>query len=56
MRIAAIRVFGAELTYRHGTYVMSGGRAAATQDSTVVAIDTASGRTGWGEVCTLGGT
>lgn len=56
MRITGIRMFGYELSYRHGTYVMSGGRAAAAQDSTVVAIDTDAGLTGWGEVCTLGST
>ncbi|KUF07860.1 mandelate racemase/muconate lactonizing enzyme family protein [Leucobacter sp. G161] len=56
MNITGVQVFGYELTYRHGTYVMSGGRAAAAQQSTLVAITTDSGITGWGEVCTLGST
>ncbi|MGO2139784.1 MAG: mandelate racemase/muconate lactonizing enzyme family protein [Leucobacter sp.] len=56
MQITGIRMFGYDLTYKHGTYVMSGGRAAAAQASTVVAVDTDAGLTGWGEVCTLGST
>lgn len=56
MNITGVKVYGYELTYRHGTYVMSGGRAAAAQQSTVVAIETDAGITGWGEVCTLGST
>lgn len=56
MKVTRIRVYGYELTYRHGTYVMSGGRAAAAQAATVVAVDTDEGLTGWGEVSTLGGT
>lgn len=56
MRISSVKLFGYELTYRHGTYVMSGGRAADIQLSTVVSITTESGLTGWGEVASLGGT
>lgn len=56
MRIQRIRLLGYDLTYRHGTYVMSGGRAAASQAATVVAVETDTGLVGWGEVCTLGGT
>ena len=56
MKITRITMYGYELTYRHGTYVMSGGRAAAAQDATVVAIETDAGITGFGEVCTLGNT
>ncbi|RGE24333.1 mandelate racemase/muconate lactonizing enzyme family protein [Leucobacter sp. wl10] len=56
MKVIGIDLFGYELTYRHGTYVMSGGRAAAAQEATVVAVRTDEGLTGYGEVCTLGGT
>jgi L-alanine-DL-glutamate epimerase-like enolase superfamily enzyme len=56
MHIHTIRVFSYDLSYRFGTYVMSGGRAAATQTAHVVAITTDTGVTGWGEIATLGGT
>lgn len=56
MKIAAIEVYRYPLTYAHGEYVMSGGRAAQTQTSTLVCIRTDDGRQGWGESCTLGGT
>jgi L-alanine-DL-glutamate epimerase-like enolase superfamily enzyme len=56
MRIRAIEVFGYELTYAHGEYVMSKGRAAQTQSSTVVRLLTDDDLEGWGETSTLGGT
>lgn len=56
MKIAAIEVYGYELTYAHGEYVMSSGRAAQSQASTLVRILTDDGLEGWGESCTLGGT
>lgn len=56
MKIAAIEVFGYQLTYAHGEYVMSGGRAAQSQESTLVCIRTDEGYEGWGESSTLGGT
>lgn len=62
MKITGIKVYGYDLTYKHGTYVMSGGRAATSQPSTVVAIETdgttPSGEpiTGWAEQALLGGT
>lgn len=56
MKIAAIEVFGYQLTYAHGEYVMSGGRAAQSQASTLVRIRTDDGLEGWGESSTLGGT
>ncbi|HEY0208069.1 mandelate racemase/muconate lactonizing enzyme family protein [Acerihabitans sp.] len=56
MKIAAIEVYGYELTYAHGEYVMSQGRAAQRQASTLVRIVTDEGLEGWGESCTLGGT
>lgn len=56
MKIAAIEVYGYELTYAHGEYVMSQGRAAQSQASTLVRILADDGREGWGESSTLGGT
>lgn len=56
MKIAGIDVYAYDLTYAHGSYVMSGGRAAAAQSSTVVRITTDEGIEGWAEACPLGGT
>jgi len=56
MKITAIDVFGYELTYAHGEYVMSKGRAAQSQASTLVRIRTDAGVEGWGENSALGGT
>lgn len=56
MRIAGIDVFGYELTYRYGSYVMSGGRSVDRLPSTVVRITTDEGVEGWGETCPLGTT
>jgi L-alanine-DL-glutamate epimerase-like enolase superfamily enzyme len=56
MKIKAIDVFGYELTYAHGEYTMSKGRAAQTQSSTLVRLRTDEGIEGWGETSTLGGT
>jgi L-alanine-DL-glutamate epimerase-like enolase superfamily enzyme len=54
--IARIDVFGYELRYAHGTYVMSGGRSAESQTSTLVRVTTVDGVEGWGETCPLGTT
>lgn len=56
MKIARVEVFGYELTYVHGRYVMSAGRAIDTLPSTVVRITTTDGIEGFGEVCPLGAT
>lgn len=56
MKIQAIDVYGYELTYAHGEYVMSKGRAAQTQSSTLVRLRTDNEIEGWGETSTLGGT
>lgn len=56
MKISAIEVYGYELSYAHGEYVMSGGRAARSQSSILVRILTDTGLEGWGESSTLGGT
>ncbi|MBX3567787.1 MAG: mandelate racemase/muconate lactonizing enzyme family protein [Rhizobiaceae bacterium] len=56
MKITSIDAFGYQLTYAHGEYVMSKGRAAQSQASTLVRIRTDAGIEGWGESSTLGGT
>lgn len=56
MKIAAIELYEYELTYAHGEYVMSKGRAAFAQMATVVRILTDTGLEGWGETATLSGT
>jgi L-alanine-DL-glutamate epimerase-like enolase superfamily enzyme len=55
-RIERIDVFGYDLTYVHGDYVMSNGRVVNRLASTVVRVATRDGTTGFGEVCPLGTT
>jgi L-alanine-DL-glutamate epimerase-like enolase superfamily enzyme len=54
MKIAKVDVFGYDLTYVHGSYVMSGGRVIESLPSTVVRIRTDDGIEGFGETCPLG--
>jgi len=54
MKIARVDVYGYDLSYVHGRYVMSGGRVIETLPSTVVRVTTESGVEGFGEVCPLG--
>jgi cis-L-3-hydroxyproline dehydratase len=54
--VQRIDVFGYELTYAHGDYVMSGGRVVNRLPSTVVRITTRGGLQGYGETCPLGAT
>ena len=54
MRISRVDVFGYDLTYVYGEYVMSGGRVIERLPSTVVRVRTDEGLAGWGEVCPLG--
>ena len=56
MRIARIDVYGYELRYAHGDYVMSGGRSVSSLPSTVVRVETDDAVVGWGETCPLGPT
>ncbi|MGA2082556.1 MAG: mandelate racemase/muconate lactonizing enzyme family protein [Holophaga sp.] len=56
MRITRVDVYGFELTYVHGTYVMSAGRRVGSLPSTIVRVRTDEGVQGWGEVCPLGST
>ena len=56
MRIARVDVFGYQLHYAHGEYVMSGGRSVASLPSTLVRVTSETGVEGWGETCPLGPT
>jgi L-alanine-DL-glutamate epimerase-like enolase superfamily enzyme len=54
MKITAIRAYRIHLPLHEGSYKWSGGNAVSVFDSTVVAVETDAGITGWGEVCPLG--
>jgi L-alanine-DL-glutamate epimerase-like enolase superfamily enzyme len=56
VKIARVDVFGYELRYAHGAYVMSGGRSVTSLPSTVVRVTTDGGLAGYGECCPLGPT
>src|ERR1700742_4434002 len=56
MKIQRIDVYSFDLTYVHGTYVMSGGREVTSLPSTLVCVTADSGLQGWGEGCPLGTT
>jgi hypothetical protein len=52
--IARVDLFSYDLTYVHGEYLMSGGRAISSLSSTVVQLTTVEGAIGFGETCPLG--
>src|SRR6516164_7915458 len=54
MKISRISAFRVELPLREGSYKWSGGKSVSVFDSTIVAIETDQGLTGYGEVCPLG--
>ncbi len=54
MKITSIRVYQVDLPLREGSYKWSGGNSVSVFDSTVVAVETDEGLTGWGEICPLG--
>ncbi len=54
MKIIGIRMYQVDLPLHEGSYKWSGGNSVSVFDSTVVAVDTDTGLTGWGEVCPLG--
>jgi cis-L-3-hydroxyproline dehydratase len=56
VKLVGLDCFGYELRYAHGKYVMSGGRAAASQIGTLVRLRTDEGLDGWGEITPLGST
>ncbi len=54
MKITAIRAWQIDLPLHEGSYKWSGGNSVSVFDSTVVAVETDEGLTGWGEICPLG--
>jgi L-alanine-DL-glutamate epimerase-like enolase superfamily enzyme len=54
MKISRISAYRVELPLHEGSYKWSGGKSVSVFDSTIVAIDTDEGLTGYGEVCPLG--
>jgi cis-L-3-hydroxyproline dehydratase len=54
LKIAQIRAYKLGLPLAEGVYRWSGGNQVSTFDSTIVAVDTDEGATGYGEVCPLG--
>lgn len=54
MRITGIKVYRVGLPLHEGSYKWSGGNSVDVFDSTVVAVSTDAGITGYGEVCPLG--
>ncbi|MDJ0828143.1 MAG: enolase C-terminal domain-like protein [Rhodobacter sp.] len=52
MRIKRLRLWHVPLT-SHATYHMAAGKTCATVDTVVLAVDTDTGLTGWGEVCPI---
>lgn len=56
MKIERVDVYHFDLTYVHGTYIMSKGREITSLPSTLVCVTADNGHQGWGEVCPLGTT
>src|SRR5688500_5802540 len=54
MKITSIRAYQVDLPLHEGSYKWSGGNVVTVFDSTVVAVETDAGVTGYGEVCPLG--
>src|SRR5262245_23083673 len=54
MKITKISAYRIDLPLHEGSYKWSGGKSVSVFDSTVVAVETDSGITGYGEVCPLG--
>jgi len=54
MKITSIRTYQIDLPLHEGSYNWSGGNTVSVFDSTIVAVETDEGLTGWGEVCPLG--
>jgi cis-L-3-hydroxyproline dehydratase len=54
MKITKISAYKVDLPLHEGSYKWSGGNSVAVFDSTVVAVETDAGITGFGEVCPLG--
>jgi cis-L-3-hydroxyproline dehydratase len=54
MKITRILAYRVDLPLHEGSYKWSGGKSVSVFDSTVVAVETDAGVTGYGEVCPLG--
>src|ERR1700693_2569296 len=54
LKITRIEAFQVDLPLHEGSYKWSGGNSVEVFDSTVVAVHTDAGITGYGEVCPLG--
>ena len=54
MKIQSIKAFQVDLPLHEGSYKWSGGKSVSVFDSTIVAVETDMGITGYGEVCPLG--
>ncbi len=54
MKITRILAYRVDLPLLEGSYKWSGGKSVSVFDSTVVAVETDAGITGYGEVCPLG--
>src|SRR6202142_2864403 len=54
MRITRITAWQVDLPLHEGSYKWSGGKSVTVFDSTVVAVSTDAGLTGFGEICPLG--
>jgi L-alanine-DL-glutamate epimerase-like enolase superfamily enzyme len=54
MKIETIKAYQVDLPLHEGSYKWSGGKSIEVFDSTIVAIETDEGLTGYGEVCPLG--
>jgi L-alanine-DL-glutamate epimerase-like enolase superfamily enzyme len=54
MKITRILAYRVLLPLREGSYKWSGGKSVTVFDSTIVAVETDAGITGYGEVCPLG--
>src|SRR5439155_7135372 len=54
MKITRILAYRVDLPLHEGSYKWSGGKSVSVFDSTVVAVETDAGITGYGEVCPLG--
>jgi L-alanine-DL-glutamate epimerase-like enolase superfamily enzyme len=54
MRISRILAYRVDLPLQEGSYKWSGGKSVSVFDSTIVAVETDEGITGYGEVCPLG--
>ena len=54
MRIESIHAYRVDLPLHEGSYKWAGGKSVDVFDSTVVAVETDAGVTGYGEICPLG--